>query len=369
MRLPGIAIGMLLPVIWANPIYAQSTTLQDDLVTLVAESNRANREAIRSLDLKFQIDIQNLSGDDVGTYRKMGRYAMDAGLVYMLDDVNGKGAMTYVRNGDRARTYHTSGRAVFVGKATNKRLTPGASTPWEYVDLGLGGCLDRLGPDDGQITGAHRESKDGKDYIVVDMTKKVPLADGGQATGAVSVWYSREANYLADKYTAVYKNDAGNFVGSWEASDVQFFKTKVGDRWLYLPLTALKTDLDANRAVRGTIKYSIDAASVKVNPSLPDDLFQIPIKEGDAVIDVDYDMNLNNHFGKTFMGIEETATQPAGTPEAASKAVEGRGLGTTDTASAARSIEQKGVAAGGVGVWVWWCSPLLVGLPLVFRQL
>jgi hypothetical protein len=319
-----ILIVMLLLPPYLSRADTELTPDELQMVAIISARNRANKESIRGIEFEYELQLEDGTEQPV---RKSGRFVMDAGRVYGREQLNTGLNFTFVQNGSESRTAQEneagSPRLVQTGKTGNERLKLGTPSPWDMVAGGISMRLDHLQPSDGKIEAVRREQLDGKEFVVVQIEREQETPDRKSIIhGRFEMWYSKEDGYLPMRFSAEVSDAKAGILqtGGGRVEDVR--EMNIGGGKIYLPVSYSEYSDPVSPDVknRRTITYQIKPATIRLNPTVSDDQFEIPIRQGDQVINVDIDYEMNNPWGRAIMKVEETTTPSPSTQQSGSRA-------------------------------------------------
>ena len=260
------------------------STEQRELVALIAEANRANRKRATSFDCRYT--------SSSGTLRtSTGRYAFSSNRVYsqhLYDDE--KGGTLYIKAEGKAWMiflYPTNNRLIMFGSASNRDLNPGTPDPWSQMDGDIGAKLDKyLDRYQNIITSVQPQTIEGRSYVVVETESDVPSkSEGLFSSHKMTCYFSVADGYLPTRIESQSTNAFGALTSSYRKEVARIEQYLVDGEVFYVPV---EFEAEYNK-VRGST-WRIVEESVRINPELPDDLFEVSVKPGDHVIIKDSDV-------------------------------------------------------------------------------
>jgi len=279
---------------------------EDELIDTIVQANRANKRSLESLDLNYMVEVISPGAESKSSrIVKKGRYAFSGDRDFSSETIEGKGeGIVYVRDGSklRMRTISPNGsNLVAIGSVGIANIYPGSPDPWSSFDGGISTRLDSLEQKgEGKVLSAEEVFENGESQIKVIIQKPMPTPDGKQFMIPVTVWYSVKNGYLPvacswgldDKWTG-----RGRIEGRSEVR--KFGRYEVNGNEVFIPLDA--RDILTRGDATESIIYMVDTKSVRINPSLPSDFFEIPIGPQDQVMNLDLGVEVQGPGGRAFL--------------------------------------------------------------------
>ena len=278
------------------------TESQHQLLSVIAESNRLNRKILNSFDSQYSLAI----GKPKKLVQKSGRYAFSADNIYSMDTVlDSNITFHYVQRGEfRKRRMSLEPGLVLMGSTPESEITPGTPDPWSMIDEGVSSQLDNLDKEKyGEVVSVESLQLENNNIIKVVIMTPQQLPDGTKVSYSVEMQYSENDGYLPVKYELNYNSDLKPGLGGstvFKGEVRKILKYDVNGSTLFLPVY-LHEDVYRNGKLLRTKQYNVDPNSVRINPDLPDTLFQIEIQPDDQVINKDLDMELQGPGGRNLI--------------------------------------------------------------------
>ena len=299
---------LILPFVVTLPCMSELSETDREYLSIIAEANRANKELLESFDCQYTFNIvipepgqTHITTTSQKLVAKRGRYAFSGDKAYNMDKVlNTEHYMHYVHNGSMKRTRRPG--AVVLGSTPDCGLKPGTPDPWSVVDESVSVGLDNLDEKKyGKVVSVESSMLDGRNCQKVIISTPSRLPDGTISSYSVSVWYSEEDGYMPVKYRLERHEKpewGGSIIGDGEVREIR--KYNVDGNILYLPVD-FHEEVYHDGSLSSTGQYNVDTNSVRINPELPDELFQIKIRPDDQVIDKDLGLELRGPGGMNFL--------------------------------------------------------------------
>lgn len=288
---------LMLVVMFPFRAYGEDLANPDDLaiVELIAKCNRANRQMLNSLDCNYHVEIAGPDNRE-SPLRKDGRFAFAGDKVYLHEQIAGtENYITHVQNGSGLRQASKGDpRIIEIGTVGKATIKPGTPDPWTMLDGGLSMRLDAMKDEDGSVVAVSRQQHAGSPCVILDVKRSMPGPTGEPMPVLVKLYYSQNANYVPVRVEAKTEPGTSHEVGF--AVDVRLLELSVNGSTCYMPSRITETgNLDGKEVHK--VDYTIDEASVQVNPTLPDSLFTLDIQPMDHVVNQDLQMDVQNRYG------------------------------------------------------------------------
>lgn len=302
----GLLFGTIVLSFTIVPCEARLSQSDSELLSFIAQANRANRNLLESFDCDYSYEITKpQKGETFITetarrlISKKGRFAFSSDKVYSMDKILGKDVyLHHVRNGSLRRT-RSHKNVVLLGSTPECGLKPGTPDPWEVVDENICLKLDNIdGEKLKEIVSVEQCMLNGHDNIKVAILGSGPaLPDGSLNTFILTFWYSIEQGCMPVKYKI--EHDQTDIRGEGEVQEIREFQ--VNGNTLYLPI-GFREEVYTNKKLSRIHQYNVDTNSIQINPELPDELFQIEIRPDDQVINMDLGgLELQGPGGRKFL--------------------------------------------------------------------
>jgi len=325
----------------AGPAFCQLDQDDTELISLIADRNRANQELLKSfyyeykskhwLSERFVLPKQKSPSDKVTIVEKDGRYAFSGDKVYSFESNNLGQFSHYVSDKDRqGESSVTAPRAVVLSSEGKLQKPP---SPWNQLGTGLAAKLDTLNPLYDKVVSVERTGSAAREYIVVTIKQRVASAPPDEYRHTLTFHFSAEDGFLPVRIEQSSLSKSGKPASKSDAVVSKVLKYQVGGSILYLP-GEIHDERYQNGGLLNTYDFVVDANSVQINPELPEELFRIDIQPGDQVIDKDLGMELANPLSLDLISLDEVYDRtPESVAERPDKLVDSNVAMLTDVAN------------------------------------
>lgn len=269
------------------------------LITLVAELNRANQHVLRSFDAHYTMSIKYPPGRSPVSrelIEKSGRYAFSGERVYGREEIAGtRDYMHYVRKGSNLQmASQENPRLIATATQGYAELKPGSPSPWGVACGDVAVELDHLPAKYGEIRSARREIRDNRSYVVVIIEQGTKSPHGEEALLLRTLRFSLEDGGLLiacdmDVFTKGTRRPVLN------SGVLKIGKFDIDGQAVFVPILYEEKVVGGDDTGRVTT-YEVKEESVRINPTLPDDLFELNITAADQVRNLDLEMEIVNPF-------------------------------------------------------------------------
>jgi formylglycine-generating enzyme required for sulfatase activity len=302
-------------------VFATSSQLsaqEREILKLITESNKANRSLIKSFDANYNVKIESNGASNMpnSIVSKSGRYAFSGNKILSKETIKESNSqLHFVKNGSKimvrpSQPGETIG-LVAIGTEGKCEATLGSPDPWVQLDGGISIQYDQHDARKyGKIQGVTPVEINNEPCIEVNLLLGEESGDGKIYQSEIKIWYSADKGYLPIKSERSLKEQNGPlFKGQID----KIATLDVGGSKFYVPVQYSDTTTIGTQVTR-TLKYGIEENTIKINPDLADDLFQIDIHKEDQVVNLDLQFELQGPGGRDFLyalgdDIKKTSTK------------------------------------------------------------
>lgn len=298
-----------------------AAALDSQYLKIILEVNKSHKEQFESFACSYSVDIERKHETDntrVLELSKEGAYAFKGEKVFTKESILGQdGTLHFVKNGSTLTFAYTEpGISRMIGQQADtegpKKVKPGSPNPWNETgqnlvfELSEGGFKGRKA----RFISEERVEIDGEDFIKVEMNRVHKDDAGNVLKIPTTMWFNCGKNFLLQKC----EFDSDVFKGRSEVTQIGEYS--FNGQMVYMPLEC-RSHTTFSDGRESWTKYKIKKESIKINPELPDTLFEIQILPGDQVINLDVGIELqgpgggNKFLANALAGIDDDAPEEA----------------------------------------------------------
>ncbi len=288
-----------------HPTFAHIDKDDRELLSIIAQFNRANQQILNSFDCQHDSTLQffegfplpdrkDLSPDRIKEITRKGRYAFSGNKSYSLVTNNLGDSLHYVSNEKQQRLSNVN-RPRFIMLSSQGKLTPPLPNPWNQLSAGTAKMIDKLDPKHHKVISVERTQVDGREHIIVAIEQRFASSPENQFDHTLTFHFSVEDGFLPVRIQEKGIPKPGKELFTIDAVVKRVLKHPVQGSTLYLPAEIHEERYRGERLI-STSDLKIHEESVRINPELPDELFRIDIEPGDTVVDKDLGVELANPY-------------------------------------------------------------------------
>ena len=265
---------------------------ESELIHKIAASYRANQEVLDSFDCNYSLEIKYSPDGQVQggivlpvLVSKTGRYAFNDDKVYIKEtNIELDTTFCFVKNGTLLKERIDEPEApglIMTGTDGIADIPPPTPDPWNFVDEGISIELDKLDKDENMtISSVKYITWQNQKYIEVAINMSFGIPGGTSMSMPWKIWYSEDEGLVPVKISFTRGDEYEH------TSDINFKSFNVNGATVYIPLQMHIKKTNKGKLAEEWI-YKIDEKSIRLNPNLPDELFQLEILPNDQIINQD----------------------------------------------------------------------------------
>jgi formylglycine-generating enzyme required for sulfatase activity len=265
----------------------------------IIEINKANRYQLESFLCEYS--VETAGSRMFRDLSKEGKYAFKEDKVFSKESIKGQDdGLLFVKNGSKLSTLTSkSNKYRLISQQTDngKRsdLKPGTQCPWSETCQEIIFELSNEGHEGrkAEFVSEEKVTVDNIDFIKIKMNRIMEGPDGSQHKIPTTMWFNAD-NFMLRRF----ESHSEQFEVSGEITKLKKYDNN--GQAVYLPLEYHEEMLDLN-GDKVLTDYKVKPDSVKINPDLPEELFEIQIHPDDQVVNMDIGIEVQGPGGMRFL--------------------------------------------------------------------
>jgi thiol-disulfide isomerase/thioredoxin len=258
------------------------------LIVAIVASNRANRESFSSFDCLFE--RKSTRPNSSMTYS--GRYVFKGDSIYHRQvNLNRGEGVTMIEANGKHYWFSDSKPPIAIGCETINVSCHGkavANDPWQKME-NIGSILMELSSESDRISSAKEKTIEGLPCIIVEIDKRLRTDPPDKYPYKQFCHFSVTQNYLPVRIEMNSVDEAGKLTRNYIKTITKINSYDVNDQTVYVPVEYHDEFHRGGQKYREG-SYRVLEETVKFNPKLPDDLFQITLDPCALFWDKDRDL-------------------------------------------------------------------------------